>query len=506
MTDDRVARVAGVGLVLGIILLSVPLAAHAYVGSFSRFMGDDYCDASTFRREGLVGAQKYFYNTWGAVPTTILLMAAVDPGGPALAPWLPGIALAVWVVTLAWAFAQFTRGLGIRHPGLLALGLAEAVVFATVEDAPNIVQSLYLRIPMLAYVCPVIALGGYVGFCRQSLGGPPSRGRLLASAIVAFVAGSFGPVYVAMQTTAIAVALAMSRTTDGTRVKRSLSPVLAAGLAGSIAALAFIAVAPGNTKRAAFFPPKPPLTYVVRSTALATMFMMARPALPVLEPAVIAAVPRMLPDATRWLDRALAMGTSPVVPLLVMLLGGLVAMAVPRSPFEGAAARRAPMWLIALPGVAFVVVAAAIAVGPFGTSAPPPPRALIMPQFVLEALALAWGFLAGAAVRHGVETRNIVSSRALVLPLTAMVLMLAAVQSARSTRTTLALAPAMRQWAATWDRSDRELRAAARKGRVDAIVPRLDPVGGVGSIGPDPADWVNGCAAQYYGLASVTGR
>ena len=504
--SDRSARLVRAALLAGIVLLAIPLAAHAYAGSFSRFMGDDYCDASTFRREGLLGGQKYFYDTWGAVPTTIALMALVDPGGPALARWLPGIALVAWIATLTWAFAGFTSSSGVRCPWLLAWCLAEALVFAVTEDAPNIIQSLYLRIPMLAYVCPVIALGGYIGYCRRAHDhAVPSRGRTLVSALFAFVAGSFGPVYVAMQTTAVAFALVVVHVMGSVRVKRAMTPVLVAGLIGSIAALAFIVTAPGNTNRAAFFPPRPGLSYIARSTVLATVFMMARPALPVLRPVVVAAAPRLLPDSARWLDRALAMASSPLVPLLMILLGAMLALASPFAPTDSHAGGHARLWVFALPVLAFILVAAAIAVGPFGTSAPPPPRALIIPQFALECLALAWGFAAGTIARQALAGRGRAAS-SVVVTIATIVIGLVAIQSARSTSRTLALTPALRQWAETWDRGDRELRKAARQGRVHATAPRLGPIGGVGSIGPDPTDWVNNCAAQYYGLASVTGR
>lgn len=506
MTSDRATRLVRAGLVLGIVLLAVPLAAHAYAGSFSRFMGDDYCDASTFRREGLLGAQKFFYNTWGAVPTTIALMALVDPAGPALAGWLPGIALFVWVATLAWAFAQFTPSLGIRPPRLLAVCLAEALVFATAEDAPNIVQSLYLRIPTLAYVCPVIALGGYIGFCRQAIDRAElSRGRAVASAVFAFVAGSFGPVYVAMQTTAVALALVASRVMGSARVRRVLTPALVAGVIGSVAALAFIAAAPGNTTRADFFPPRPGVLSIAKSTALATTFMLARPALDVLKPAVTAAVPRLWPDAARWLDRALAMASSPLIPMFVILLGALLALAVPLASVERATDAHARWWLVVIPIVAFILVAAAIVVGPFGTSAPPPPRALIIPQFALECLALAWGFAAGTIARSALAGRGLAVWRA-VVPAAAIVIALIAVESARSTARTLTQISALRQWASDWDAGDRELRAAAREGRLHASAPALAPIGGVGAISRDATDWVNVCAAQYYGLATVTGR
>ncbi|MBZ5557460.1 MAG: DUF6056 family protein [Acidobacteriia bacterium] len=493
-------------MLLCAVVLAVPLLAHAYAGSFSRFMGDDYCDAAIFRREGLLGGQKYFYDNWGAVPATIALMALVDPGGPSLAGWLPASALALWIVTLTWTFTQITPRVSVRAPRLLAFVLAEAVMFATLEDAPSVIQSLYLRIPLLAYLCPIIALSGLAGFCmRMARGGEVSGTRMIAMGSLAFVAGSFGPVYVAMQTTAVAVALAAAWTIRDAPARRVWTRLLAAAMVGSVASLAFIAVAPGNANRAQFFPPRPGVLDIVKSTVLATGFMLARPALTLLRPAVIAAVPSLWPDASRWLDRALAMTSSPIVPLAMIVLGSVLALAAP-APLVARDAIARVKWMLALiPVVAFIVVASAIVVGPFGTSAPPPPRALIMPQFALEFLALAWGALAGTLARASFDARGLPIRRVRSAAAGLAILLLAA-QAARSTAGTLALTPSLRRWANAWDAGDRELREAARQGRVRATAPALDPIGGVGALGRDPADWVNNCAAQYYGLESVTGR
>ena len=63
----------------------------------------------------------------------------------------------------------------------------------------------------------------------------------------------------------------------------------------------------------------------------------------------------------------------------------------------------------------------------------------------------------------------------------------------------------LRQWAKEWDAADRQLKSAQAAGVRDAKVPALDNIAGVGSISPDVQDWVNICAAHYYGLHSITG-
>src|SRR6266540_1372078 len=141
---------------LGCVLFALPLAAHAYAGTFSRYVADDYCAGYIFHDYGLIGGQRWFYMNWGAVPTTLFLMAVTEPAGARLTPFLPGFAIALWIAAGTWTIRGITARIG--HPLTLAASLliAELVAFVTIADAPNVIQSLYLRIPLFEYVGPLI--------------------------------------------------------------------------------------------------------------------------------------------------------------------------------------------------------------------------------------------------------------------------------------------------------------------------------------------------------------
>lgn len=47
-----------------LLLLLLPLAFHAFLGSFSRFSADSYCHAGLVRRLGWLGMVKDLYSTW----------------------------------------------------------------------------------------------------------------------------------------------------------------------------------------------------------------------------------------------------------------------------------------------------------------------------------------------------------------------------------------------------------------------------------------------------------
>src|SRR5262249_31091204 len=158
----------------------------------------------------------------------------------------------------------------------------ETVVFVTMADTPNVTQSVYARIPLFEYVGPLIATAAYAGFLARTATGPSGPTTLVASAVITFIAGSLGPSFVALQTVALGLPVLIAR---GARV-RSLQPLLLAGLAGSIAALAFVVLAPGNAARQLHYQQPPGAVAIVKWSVLSTAFMFARPALPLLRGAI----------------------------------------------------------------------------------------------------------------------------------------------------------------------------------------------------------------------------
>ena len=478
---------------IGCVLFLLPLLAHAYAGTASRYVGDDYCAGYIFQDQGFAAGQRWFYLHWGAVPATVFLIALTNPIGVMLTPLLTTVALVMWVAAATWAISRLFASLAIDASLLTALLLAELIVFATVHDAPNIIQSLYLRVPMFEYVVPLVLLIVGIGLMaapagKQSL----TTAGFVGWCVLAFVAGNFGPTYAAMQATACVAAMALNRIAFGGA--RRVERVAIAATLGSIAALAAIALAPGNAARQTYFPPPPSLAGIAKWTVLSTAFMAIRPVLPLLRPAVAAAVPHAIGTAPPWLPIALAMTSSPLT--LVLLAGIPMWLAMTAPARDSAIARRLVMWL---PVVAILLVMACMAPSAYGTSSPPPPRTLIIPQFVIASLLAAWGYALGIVVPTP-RARARWSSGLL-----AALVAIALVVVVRSTMTTGRRAAELRSWAARWDETDRQLRSAAERGVSVARVPAVGSIGGVGSIAVDPSDWVNACAAKYYRVQQIVG-
>jgi len=454
------------------LLLGAPLLAHAYVGLFTRYMADDYCTAAILRQAGLLGMQRALYVGWSGRFSFTLVVGLVETLGAGVAAYLPALMLAAWVAALTWAAAQF----GLSRTA--ALLLSELIIFVTLDDnTGGVHEALYWQTGSLTYVLPLVILtlvaGGLARLHARGAHGVGWRSLSLYGA-AAFCAGGFSETLVSMQAVALAAALAVClwrRRAD--EAARAVARALCAALLGSLLALAVVAAAPGNAARRAA---------LVASQHAAP----SAPHVALLSSAEAAAAFVFYEHNYR--------GTAHLrlVALLLPLLAGFCA-----SRREEGAGRAFLLW--AVPAVAFAAVAACFAPAFYVMSREPPPRALVVPQFVLASALAAWGHLLGGALRrtHAPAKRVRVLSAALA----AALLMVAA---ARAASVTLGQAGKGRGLAAVWDRQDAEMRAAVARGERRLTVHVLYNLGGTDLMTNDPAWYVNKCVADYYGAESVT--
>src|SRR5207302_5990705 len=97
--------------------LSVPLLVYASIGSYARYTADDYCWAGVLREQGFLGAQAWWYVAYSPRYAFTFIVNVVELLGPGIVPFLPALALVVWVAALSWSVAQ----IGVRLPWLVAL-------------------------------------------------------------------------------------------------------------------------------------------------------------------------------------------------------------------------------------------------------------------------------------------------------------------------------------------------------------------------------------------------
>src|ERR1044072_4744846 len=164
------------------------LIAYAYLGSYSRYMADDYSAVRMVATHGFIGAQISSYQGWtGRVSFTFVadLLALI---GPATPPFIPGLLLALLFAGTAWAIYEI-HALSGRISWIKVVLFAGFLIFATVETAPNVSQSLYWQTGALTYFAPLIPLSFYVGVIMRGARREHTNLSYFSAGILTFVAG-----------------------------------------------------------------------------------------------------------------------------------------------------------------------------------------------------------------------------------------------------------------------------------------------------------------------------
>ena len=484
LTDDaRKTYLTDLFLLALTVLFALALLAHAYVGYFTRYMADDYCVAGAVRNLGLLTTQKFFYQGWSGRFSFTFVAGVLALVGPRVVPFLPGIALTLMLGVLTWVGFKFVSR-AQRRPLLTAFLLAEVIVLVALTDnRGGVDEALYWQTGMLTYWLPLIFMIGFIGLVKcaadQSIEVGVRKLQLALGVVLTFVAGGFSETYAALQTLALLLVLAWFLWRKAFKV----IPLLGAGLLGAGLALTIVVLAPGNKVRQAHFPPHPDALKLANwSVVNACKFLFSE---------------QNYPGTFSFRGVAL---------LLPALIAIYLAGSIPRlTASPGNNSKLRIYLLVMLPLLAFILALACFAPAYWGMSKQPPPRAMIIPEFVLVCLLVIWSYLAGSLLRSEFIVKRgrqfpLLSGISVLLLLGVMFLSVAAM------RTTMSRAARARPLALIWDRQDQQIRAARARGETDLTIPVAYNIGGTDIMTEDPTYYVNQCLADYYGVKSVTAK
>jgi hypothetical protein len=148
-----------------------------------------------------------------------------------------------------------------------------------------------------------------------------------------------------------------------------------------------------------------------------------------------------------------------------------------------------------------VLIAASFAPSAYGQSYPVE-RARFLGRLLMTATLMLEGALLGVLAS---QSGRWTASLRWAAPAAALALLLTAVYPLRaawiSWRTDV---PEYREWTAAWDERNSLIRARQAEGATDLVVAQLPGFYRVKELDTDPGHWVNRCAADYYGLASIS--
>ncbi len=461
------------------IAFLIPLSAYAWMGSYMRYSGDDYCYGMILTQFGFWKAQVHSYLEVALYHGNRYSLTLLSGISQYLIPnsVLPGLTILIWFAGLFSFFAilrkQYLEFRGWEIP------LSLALIFFTLLQAPDLYQILYWRSGMLPYLAPLVVDSFLVavilrGMSRERV----NIGLLLLAFLLAFLAGGFSETAAALQMTVLSISLFLwifRAWKSGNRLQSSW--ILLIAWAGASLAIFILIISPVSRERLALLPDRPNLFEFVKLTILNTYIFVSISVRRYLLPVTLSF---LLPLSVSW-----------------YVYGE-------QFKLNSAFIHRWLFQFIMMAICAVLTLLACFAPTAYLQVDYPEARVLITARWVTVLFLFSSGWLTGqllSVLTNRLKTVNHIVRDAAVIG----ILILAGLFAIVRVNDILAEHAKFQKWAALWDQRDAGIWEAKRIGHMNIDVMQLDHIiPNVGDLSPDSGFWYNGCAAGYYGVGSIS--
>lgn len=442
-----------------------------------RYSGDDYCYASAMVDHGLIGNQveSYFHvaNYNGNRYSLTLFSNLADLLGSLSGAIMPGLAIVLWIAGTFLLLSKLGRLINLRTGRLIVFQLAVFLVFICLYLAPYLVQDLFWRSAMFAYLAPIISLTWLMVFVIHYINKDNRRiSELVGIGVLAYVSAGFSETGAALQTTVLIgglVGVLLSRKMDPNQRQRALQS-FGLGLLITLVATLIMVISPSNANRIGNYAHPGLVRLIILSASFALAFMVE------------------------------SIKSYPLPTLVTLAFSAALALEVSgRVSFAKIATIK---WLMASCLIVLVcasLVIATAAPSALARSAYPEQRAWMPGRFVINAGLVALGLLFGAYFQQIIK--GTVIKQIIIL----VVMLASAVYALRIVPKIIQDSQPLRSWATGWDMRDRSIRAKVEAGDRNIIVnslPMIIPY--VSELQEDPGYWYNQCAADWYRIDSIS--
>jgi Family of unknown function (DUF6056) len=464
----NIALGAGTGAAL------IALGIFAYLGTYTRYLADDYCDTVNITVKPVFDALLTRYLTISDRYSNLLFTALSEFIAPRQIQVLPVVMLLLWTVAFIWLVHESKQLARLRLPFLADLFLGALLSFFPIYEAPNLFQTVYWRSAMATHFAPLVYLTAFGAFLlfqiRRSAGKRPSVLLGMLCLIIAFFGGGFSEPPDAMLIVASLFALVSVWLWNHGLLRLSALTLLTWTLGGGLLALAVMVFSPANAFRLGSPPPGIPIL-IYRTILYTLQFILDSFATLPLPTLVSIAIP-------------------------AFLFYGLFA-AVPT--LSSGQKRLLLIIMAAAPVLMYIMIAASFAPSVYGQSYPIE-RARFAGRLMMTTASLLEGACLGVLFaqwkRAGLQT--------IFVNLALALLAVSAVYPLRAGLTFLqANLPEYRQWTSAWDARQKQIYLDKAKGQQDLVVAQLPGFQFVKELDARPHFWVNRCAATFYGVSSI---
>ena len=452
----------------------IALGMLAYLGTFTRYLADDYCDTVLVTGGSVLTALFHRYLTISDRYSNLLFTALAEFVAPRQIQVIPVVMIILWTLALVWLAHEIKRLAQLRWPFLVDLFCGALLAFFPIFEAPNLFQTIYWRSALATHFAPLVYLMAFSAFLllqiRGSEGMRPAVWLGPLCLLIAFFGGGFSEPPDAMLIVASGLALVAAWIWNKGPTRLSALTLLTWTFSGGLLALAVMIFSPANSFRLGS--PPPPIPTLIYRTLLDSLQF-------VQDSLVTLPLPTLVSIA---------------VPAL--LLYGLFA-AVPA--ISSKQKRLLLLIIVITPILMYIMIAASFAPSIYGQSYPVE-RARFAGRFVMTTAALLEGACWGVLFAQW-KVRRLQSA---FMYMALFLLAVSALYPLRAGWTLLqAKLPYDRQWTSDWDARQAQIFADKAEGMQDLVVSQLPAFEYIKEIDARPHFWVNRCAATFYGVNSI---
>jgi len=452
----------------------VGLGIHSYLGSFNRFISDDFCSALFAERLGVFRSVWFWYLNWFGTYSASFMDTLLPLMGTRGITYSVFTVLMIWLVIIVVAiFSLLPREIAISDRVFTAIALGSTLIFVTLLISPNVPQSLYWWGGMRAYIPPLIFAALFVTLYKQLTANDYPDNYVYwmfgLSLLVSLVGGGFSEIFIPVQLVFFVFIILLGLVTGKLSIKSREFIFLAIGLFGSILALMLVIMAPGNAKRQAFFPASPDVILIL---GIALNGFLS-----------------FLKDIVGTPDKAAGLSA-------LAIAATWLGMQCPPS--------RVPKGWIApfILFTGFIVAFGCFPSAAYGMSDVPPTRTLIIPAYFLVISLTLAGYCFGRWLAHALkyETSSVIKI-GFSVSVTAMMLFSAWVNG----QVLLSGRPKYSDYAVQWDQMNAQILNAKTAGEALVIIPEMVNWAGLDNPNDNPKFWVNYCMSEFYGINVLAG-
>lgn len=470
---DFIQRIRSGFVFPALVAVLLSLGMYAYLGTFSRYSSDDYCLSAFYYKEtDFVTNMIERYQHASSRYTNILFIGLVDKVlgwyNPAI---LPPLMLALLLLGLFLFLDQIQSVARLGWNRWISFHLAALLTYFSLVQTPDLYQTLYWRAGMTSHFAPFVFIPFLGAFLLQQIRLASERTLSVwayaACFAIPFVIGGLSEPPSTLMITILILAIIAVWWWVKVPSRNTILLLLSCTLAGAMAALIVLALAPANGLRLGETTTN--VFRLVWNIFYRTIEFM-------------------------------------IVNVRTLLLPVLVSIAIPgllfyliyvnqRGPSRKVDQKRLLFLLPIVWMIGYILVAASFAPSVYGQGFPAA-RARFSGVLLLTCIFMVTGAIIGILMANR-ATR----SSKLMMGVTILFLIV----SLYPLRTVSRLAsdvPVYRQRAAAWDARDAQIRSLKDEGVRDLRVQFLENEG-VQDLGDDSKFRLNRCASMIYGVNSI---